>query len=44
MSPDKLLEILRLPPPDGPLRSPRETSPTMYDLPREDPEEPVTRD
>ena len=40
MRTDKLLETLRLPPQTDPPRSPRETLPTMYDLPSEDPKEP----
>ena len=40
MSINKLVEPLRLPPQTEPPRSPRETLPTMYDLPSEDPEEP----
>ncbi len=36
----KWLENFRLPPQTDPPRSPRETLPTMYDLPSEDPEEP----
>jgi Uma2 family endonuclease len=40
MSTDKLFETLRLPPQTDPPRSPRETLPTMYDLPSEDPKEP----
>src|SRR3989475_12867996 len=40
MSTDKLFEPLGLPPQTDPPRSPRETLPTMYDLPSEDPEEP----
>jgi Uma2 family endonuclease len=39
MSINKLVEPLRLPPQTDPPRSPRETLPTMYDLPSEDPEE-----
>jgi hypothetical protein len=37
---DKLFETLRLPPQTAPPFSPRETLPTMYDLPSEDPKEP----
>src|SRR5215470_4726836 len=40
MSTDKVFETLRLPPQTDPPRSPRETLPTMYDLPSEDPKEP----
>ena len=40
MRTDKLFETLRLPPQTDPPRSPRETLPTMYDLPSEDPQEP----
>ena len=40
MRTDKLFETLRLPPQTDPPRSPRETLPTMYDLPSEDPKEP----
>ena len=40
MSTDKLFEPLGLPPQTDPPRSPRETLPTMYDLPSEDPKEP----
>src|SRR5262245_11534848 len=40
MSTDKLFETLRLPPQTDPPRSPRETLPTMYDLPSEDPKGP----
>ena len=40
MRTDKVIETLRLPPQTDPPRSPRETLPTMYDLPSEDPKEP----
>jgi hypothetical protein len=40
MSTDKLLKPLRLPSQTDPPRSPRETLPTMYDLPSEAPKEP----
>jgi len=40
MNSNKFVAPLRLPPQTDPPRSPRETLPTMYDLPSEDPEEP----
>jgi hypothetical protein len=41
---NKLVDPLRLPPQTDPPRSPRETLPTMCDLPSEDAEEPGLSD
>ena len=44
MRAEKMLDTLRVPPQTDPPRSPRETLPTLYDLPSEDPKEPCLPD